>query len=107
MATKTKAAAKKPAAPRKAKGAKVATPKDEKSRRANYSAGAIRSWENKSVAASRSARHKVKVGGEEYRSVMAAFKALELPLAKHQKFRKELKEKGQMKFEGHTFKIVS
>ena len=105
MATKTKAAAKKPAA--KAKVAKVAKPKDEKARLANYSAGAIRSWENKSVAASRSARHKVKVGGEEYRSVMAAFKAIELPLAKHQKFRKELKEKGQMKFEGHTFKIVA
>ena len=49
---------------------------------------------------------KVKVDGVEYSSVAKAFAALNLPMSKHQKFRKLLKEKGKMKFDKHLFEIV-
>ncbi len=41
-----------------------------------------------------------------YKSVRAAFIDLELPLAKHIKFRMDLKASGSASFEGYNFKIV-
>ena len=49
-------------------------------------------WNNPATAAKRTERHHVKVvGGDEYRSVLEAFKTLRLPISKHIKFRMELK----------------
>lgn len=64
------------------------------------------SWKNKGVAAARSTKNKVKVGGEVYRSVAAAFEALKLPMSKHIAFRAKLKQQGRATFEGHTFTVV-
>lgn len=64
------------------------------------------SWKDKSVAAARSTKNKVKVGGEVYRSVAAAFEALKLPMSKHIAFRAKLKQQGRATFEGHTFTVV-
>jgi hypothetical protein len=52
-------------------------------------------------------RHKVKVGGKEYRSVPAAFEALGLPMNKMVAFRKDLKAKKKLKFQKHTFVLVT
>lgn len=57
------------------------------------------SWENPVIAAKRSTRHAVLVNGSEHRSVLAAFRALRLPVAKHIPFRMALKEAGEKVFE--------
>jgi hypothetical protein len=49
---------------------------------------------------------KVEVNGTVYRSVAAAFKALELPVEDVIKVRKVLKETGQYTYEGTAFKVV-
>lgn len=64
------------------------------------------SWEDPAVKAARSIKNKVKVGGVEYRSLKAAFEALNLPVKKHLAFRLELKAAGRKTFEGHVFTIV-
>lgn len=51
-------------------------------------------------------RNGVSVNGVNYRSVKAAFIALNLPLAKHIKFRMELKKVGCKTFAGFVFTIV-
>lgn len=53
--------------------------------------GVRKSWSDKNTHDLRSARHRVAVNGVEYRSVRAAFTALDLPLSKHIKFRSQLK----------------
>jgi hypothetical protein len=55
---------------------------------------------------SRKVHNRVRVGGQEYKSVAAAFIALGLPLLKHQVFRKKLKAEKQAEFEGHKFELV-
>jgi hypothetical protein len=86
---------------------KAPKPKAESQKSSVARAAAIRSWEDRDVAVKRAQRHKVRVNGEEYRSVRSAFVALNLPINGHQTFRKLLKEKGTMKFEGYNFKIIS
>lgn len=71
-------------------------------------ATAIReSWNSKTVAAARSARHRVKVDGEEYKSVAVAFKALGLPFPKHVRLRGEMVKNGAATFNhnGKDFKF--
>lgn len=65
-----------------------------------------RSWANKTVAKARSVKHRVKVGGVEYKSTRAAFEALKLDLNRHSAFRVELKAAGRKKFGEHTFTLV-
>jgi len=82
-----------------------------KSEPADRSAAIAQSWTNKAVAEARAVKNKVKVGGTEYRSVLAAFTALKLPVEKHIAFRMELKAAGRKVFETdkgvkHTFTIV-
>ena len=68
--------------------------------------GVKASWSDAKVAKARSTKTKVKVGGEIYRSVCAAFLKLKLPMAKHIAVRKLLKEQGRVTFEGHVFTTV-
>lgn len=63
-------------------------------------------WRDKEIAAARSTKSKVKVGGEIYRSVAAAFTDLKLNFNKHAAFRKLLKEQGRATFEGNVFTLV-
>ena len=65
-----------------------------KGRSAKRSHAIARSWFDAEVAAKRSRRDHVAVNGVEYRSVLAAFKALNLPIGQHIKFRMALKEAG-------------
>jgi hypothetical protein len=108
-ATKAKAKAKKvqtPKATKKAPAAKKAAVVRKPTASATLHREAVaKTWANKEIAARRSVKNKVKVGGVEYRSVLAAFKELDLPVAKHQAFRLELKEKGKARFEGHHFSL--
>lgn len=58
----------------------------------------------KSIAAKKSAsgsapRHAVRVSGKEYGSTFQAFKSLGLPVGRHTRFRKLLKEAGSKVFE--------
>ena len=48
----------------------------------------------------------VMVRGKQYRSLAAAFMALGLPMARHQLFRKKLKEEKTAEFEGIVFTLV-
>lgn len=91
------------AKPTKAKPKAGSKPKAEGG---GMSASIAASWQDKAVALARSTKNKVKVGGEEYRSVAAAFEALKLPMSKHIPFRAKLKAHGRAAFEGHTFTIV-
>lgn len=63
-------------------------------------------WKDPEVKAKRSQRHKVRVDGKEYRSVRAAFLAFGLPMAKHIKFRMELKAEGQLNAFGHHWEVI-
>jgi hypothetical protein len=58
------------------------------------------------VAAARRKRHAVRAQGITYRSVREAFKALGLPDAKHQAFRKVLATEGTGTFGDIAFKVV-
>jgi hypothetical protein len=95
-----KSAAKKPAAAKKsaAKKPKAGTIAD----------GVKASWADKKVAAARSLKHKVKVGGQVYRSCAEAFTKLKLDFSKCVKFRRELKlsPNGRATFEGKQFSLV-
>ena len=51
-------------------------------------------------------RHFVIVNGVEYRSVLQAFQALDLPIVKHIPFRAKLKAAGELEFNGILFKAV-
>lgn len=64
------------------------------------------SWKNKKVAEARSQRNGVEVAGKQYKSVLAAFKELGLPVNKHIKFRLELKANGTAEIAGYTFKLL-
>lgn len=64
------------------------------------------SWEKRGVRAARSARHNVRVGGEEFRSVAAAFDALKLPLAPHQRVRRDLVLNGRVTHAGKRFVLA-
>lgn len=48
----------------------------------------------------------VMVKGKQYKSLAAAFMALGLPMARHQLFRKKLKEEKSAEFEGIMFTVV-
>jgi len=58
-----------------------------------------KSWQDPITAARRAERNGVKVAGEEYRSVRAAFLTLGLPDTKHIAFRAKLKAAGKATFE--------
>ena len=58
------------------------------------------------MSEARHKQHGVKVGNETYKSVAAAFVALNLPMHKHQSFRKKLKVEKKAEFDGHVFEIV-
>lgn len=65
------------------------------------------SWDDKQVAAARAQRNHVIVEGVgEFRSVKEAFIRLGLPVAKHIRFRMQLKAASTAQFASHTFKIV-
>lgn len=70
---------------------------------AKRSVGVAKSWQDPEVKAKRSTRHFVRVNGEEFRSVRAAFIALRLPLNEHIKFRMELKAEGQLNAYGKSW----
>lgn len=79
---------------------------------ADRSAAIAKSWKNKTTAAARNTKDRVKTGGVEYRSVQAAFAALGVAESAVIPFRKELKEKGRAVLtleDGakHTFTIVA
>lgn len=63
------------------------------------------SWSDKDVRAARSLKERIKCDGKDYRSVADAFRQLRLPMAKHVKFRMELKESRKANFDGHKFLI--
>jgi hypothetical protein len=70
-------------------------------------AGARRSWDNIDTFNKRRQRTNVSVEGKgEFRSVAAAFKALELPMARHIPFRADLKKAGTLEIEGMKFSVV-
>jgi hypothetical protein len=54
----------------------------------------------------RRVQNQVRVNGEKYRSVAAAFIALNLPISKHQTFRKILKKQKTATFEKFEFELV-
>jgi hypothetical protein len=86
--------------------------KSKKTKSSGHDAGKKRSaavkatWTNRKVRAARSARHNVKVGGEQYRSVAQAFIALKLPMASHQRVRRELVLNGKANYEGKRFVLA-
>lgn len=66
-----------------------------------------RSWLDSDVAAKRKQRSAVMVDGVEYRSVRAAYVALDLPLKDHIAFRMHLKEAGKpVEVEGREWVII-
>lgn len=92
---------------RKIQDAASAPPKaKEKKEPGDISAAVAETWKDPEVAATRSARHSVKVKGEVYKSVRAAFDALGLDLAKHVAFRGKLVKEGKAEFDGHKFELA-
>lgn len=71
---------------------------EEKERKSN-AAGIAASWADPSVYNARLTRNAVKAEGVEYKSVRAAFAALNLPDSKHIRFRMKLKEAKKAVFE--------
>lgn len=71
----------------------------------NRSQSTAESWKDKAVAASRKERTAVRVGGETYRSVAAAFTALNLPMKLVIPFRLALKkdERKNLEHDGKTY----
>lgn len=61
--------------------------------------GVSDSWKNPEVAQARKQRNSVMVNGVLYRSVTAAFDALDLPMNRHIAFRAKLKKEGVKTFE--------
>jgi len=103
---KTAAMMDKVSQPKPAKAARVAKPKAVKAP-ADRSAAIRKSWSVLATHNSRSARHNVQVHEEgrkaetlkDYRSTLAAFEALGLPIGTHIRFRMELKRDGKKTFE--------
>lgn len=94
----------------KKKAAKAKTPKAKKPA-ADRSKAVAASWADKKVAAARATHNAVKVGGEEYKSTRAAFKALGLPPGRCISFRGKLKASGAETFtddagKKYNFKLV-
>lgn len=91
--------------------AEKAVNKAQTSSSVKRSEGVTSSWKKPEVAAHRSERHHVEVGGIVFKSVAEAFGNLGLPMSKHIKFRGELKRAGSLTFEHdgkhYTFKVVS
>ena len=69
--------------------------------------GVRASWADPAVRAARSERTRVKVGGETFRSVAAAFTALGFDMRKHIAFRIALKAAGRATFDGKIFTVVA
>ena len=65
-----------------------------------------RGWDKAGVRERRSTRMNVTADGREFRSVLAAFKELQLPLKKHIAFRQQLRKAGAAEFQGVRFVIV-
>jgi hypothetical protein len=86
-----------PAAPKVKKAAKPA---------ADRSSAIAASWSNAEVANARSMRHSVKVGGETYKSVATAFRALNLPMGPHIRVRMEIVANGKAVHQNHKFTLV-
>jgi len=59
------------------------------------------------MADARRVQNQVRVNGTKYRSVAAAFIALNLPISKHQVFRKNLKKAKKLKFEEYEFELIT
>lgn len=74
--------------------------------RARRSAGIAKSWQDPEVAAKRSQRNGCRVDGVEYRSVRAAFVALDLPLSFHIVFRGQLKAQKRIEHEGRVWELI-
>lgn len=72
---------------------------NEENQSRTRSEGVSDSWKNPDVAESRKQRGAVQVNGTVYRSVNAAFKALDLPTNRHIAFRASLKKEGTKTFE--------
>lgn len=68
---------------------------------AERSAAIANTWTDPAIKAARSVRNRVTVDGVEYRSVLAAFKALDLQVSRHVPFRQKLKasETGKANFQ--------
>lgn len=101
---KTAGNGKKPAAAKKAPAKRAAPAAPDRS------AAIAASWADPKIRAARAERRPVKVGGEVYKSVPAAFVALGLPLTRVVRFRMGLKasDSGRAVFESdkgvkHTF----
>lgn len=62
------------------------------------SAAIAASWKDPATAAARASRISVRARGTNYKSVADAFKALELPLSRHIKFRGDLRKAGELDF---------
>lgn len=77
-----------------------------KAKNEKRSEGVAKSWQDPEIKAKRSQRNKVLVDGVEYKSVTQAFKALDLPLKAHVKFRGELKAAGKLEAYDRTWEIV-
>ena len=88
-------------------------PRPTSLRKSRWTAAAVSAtWQDPAVAAARNLKSKVKVGGELYRSTLAAFEHLGLPINQHIKFRAELKAEGKKTFKAedgtkYNFSIVA
>ena len=78
---------------------------DTRTASTNRSQSTAESWKDKTVAASRKERTAVRVGGETYRSVAAAFAELKLPMKLVIPFRLALKkdERKNLEHDGKTY----
>jgi len=101
--------AKQPKAAKPAKAKKEPKPvvaRDPAATAAKRAASIAKSWTDPKTHAARSARNGVKVGGEVYTSVPAAFLALKLDMKKHQRVRRDMVVNGHTTFEGQRFTLV-
>ncbi len=71
------------------------------------SAAVKATWNDRKVKQARSARHAVRVGGKQFRSVTEAFKALDLDLTPHQRVRRQLVIVGAVKHAGKRFTLAT
>lgn len=65
------------------------------------------SWLVPETASKRSERSGVKVNGDWFKSVAAAFRALELPMNEHIKFRMQLKAEGELTAYNKHWEIIA
>lgn len=82
-------------------------PRQSSAPRSSAAEAIARSWLDSAVAAKRKQRSAVMVDGVEYKSVRAAYLALDLPLNDHIAFRMQLKEAGKpVVVEGREWVII-